>query len=967
MPHDFVRALAFDQEGFLWIGTHNGAARFDGRRFEIFRHNDTLSNSLPNNVVSGLACDAQGRMWLSTETDLAWYDPGMRSFHTLSLQMPGAKEPYHRFVSAMAIGKDGFGWFGTDHFLVRLNLQTLETKYYPFPEGHAGLNLPFIDRHGRLWLALDGNTFQFDPERETFRFYLGRRHPDPAMAYSTGALGEDERGVVWVCSWGHGLFYYDEKADRFLDYPDGTAISTGMTFDVLPGNIPVAWVGGGAYGFYIIDRRDGVQYQFPRQPLEKYAHNGSRVHCILRDSVSRIIWLGTEEGLEKYDPNDLKFARIWLPAAVQYNQFCSISGVVQDLKDPDRHWISVWGVGLYEWRRRSNEFKYYGDGKGIYTNEIFSVAPSRKGTLWLAELKGIEEFDPNTGRVLRQYRDFLHTPGINHKILSVLEGRDGRVWIGANYDGLFCLDPVRGRVDSVRLPIGRKVVSNTGIFSLCEGAQGQVYASTSNGLFRCEPGKKEAQLVLGDRSFGNLTLDAQQRLWVATSDGALCFDASDRLADSVNSRNTAGKMRNNAVYLLTTDNSGNLWLGTADGLYCFNPITRDIAGYNKSDGLFSNEISSALQALPSGDLFVAFGYNFNLLNPGDIPFNPRPPRVVLTRLKIANRETNWLSGLPVVLKPGENVVDFEFSVLNFTQPGETVLLHRLVGFEENWVETPLGTPVTYTNLDGGEYTLQVKARNADGVESPVPFELRIRAIPPFYETAWFRVLLVLALSGLGAFIIWYREQERRRLDAIRRRIARDLHDDMGSTLSSIRFFSEVAQSRIAAGHPDETRPLLSRIADSAGMLSDAVRDIVWAIGGKNDQMDDLVTRMREFGLKICEAKNIVFHTDLPENLPGRSLRPDQLRNFYLVFKEAVNNAAKYAGCSEITFRLRLRNNHLTLEIADNGRGFDVDSARASGGNGLSNMTQRAAEIGGKCSIHSAPGDGTRVVLTAPLK
>ncbi len=145
-----------------------------------------------------------------------------------------------------------------------------------------------------------------------------------------------------------------------------------------------------------------------------------------------------------------------------------------------------------------------------------------------------------------------------------------------------------------------------------------------------------------------------------------------------------------------------------------------------------------------------------------------------------------------------------------------------------------------------------------------------------------------------------------------------------------------------------------------------MRDIVWAIGGKNDHLDDLVTRMREFGLRICEAKNIEFDTDLPEELPDRPLRPDQLRNFYLVFKEAVNNAAKYALCTEITLRLRIRRGYLTLEITDNGKGFDPSASSTGSGNGLPNLRQRATEIGGKLSIETAPGKGTRVTLTAPL-
>ncbi len=965
LPNDNISSLAQDRDGYLWVGTADGVACFDGRRFVVFRHSDSLASSIPGNIITGLGRDAHGRVWVSTDEGVCWYDGPNRAFRQVALHVLDGTAPFRGYISGLVTDHEGYGWFATGNCLIRIDVQTFETRYFPFPNGWDGVSRMFEDSRHRMWVSLGGRATEFDRNTGEFKFYFGR-----GLGPSSEMLGEDPQGRIWMSSWGRGFYLFDEKKGQFDDFPDSAGTATVFLFDDLPQYGPSVWAGCGVHGVYILTLRDTVAHQFPQQPLEPYSHNGTRTMAILRDSATGIVWLGTETGLEKYDPSDLKCSRTILPDAEKMGQFISFSEIVRMPEDPDLYWISVWGQGMYQWRRSTNQFRHFGTETGLHDNDPFDFVLTRRGTIWLAQQAGIEEIDARTGRSIRVLgKTFLRTPGISHKILSVEEDDDGSIWIGANYEGLFKLNPYNGQVQKIELPGVSDRIGNQRVGALIKDRQHRLYIGSVDGLYRCKQDETSATLLWRHPQYvltlNDMSFDSTGRLWVASRDGALCFDPDGRLVDSLTYRNG---LRSPMVYFLTTDHNGILWVGTANGLYRYDPVNRKILSvFNKRDGLFSNSIDNLLTTLPSGEIFVGHMYSFNIFSPDNIPQNTVPPRVVLAGIKVLDKNRDLLPGKLLVLQPGENVVSFDFSTLNFTQPEKTILQYRLIGFNENWVQTLPGTPITYTNLDGGDYVLQVKAFNGDGVESAFPFELRLKVIPPFYQTGWFRLLVSLLVVGLVSFVFWYREQERRRLDRIRRRIARDLHDDMGSTLSSIRFFSEVAQSRISSGNPEETRPLLSRIADSAGTLSDAVRDIVWAIGGKNDRLDDLVTRMREFGLKICEAKDIEFYADLPEELPDRPLRPDQLRNFYLVFKEAVNNAGKYAGCTEITIRLRARHGYLTLEIADNGRGFDPQAALATGGNGLSNMPQRAAEIGGKFSIHSAPGKGTRVVLTAPLR
>jgi len=212
--------------------------------------------------------------------------------------------------------------------------------------------------------------------------------------------------------------------------------------------------------------------------------------------------------------------------------------------------------------------------------------------------------------------------------------------------------------------------------------------------------------------------------------------------------------------------------------------------------------------------------------------------------------------------------------------------------------------------------------------------------------------------------MFYRKQERKRLEKIRNRIATDLHDDMGSTLSSIRIFSDVAKKQIEEVKP-ETVQLLDRISNNATSLSENMQDIIWTIRSDNDTLEDLVSRMREFGLRVCDAKHIRFNTIVSQSFKASKLSLEQRRNLYLIFREALNNAVKYAESTQIDLILNLKGRFLKMELNDNGKGFDLDKIKR--GNGLNNLEKRAKEIGGQITFKSEPGKGTSINLMVILK
>jgi signal transduction histidine kinase len=350
------------------------------------------------------------------------------------------------------------------------------------------------------------------------------------------------------------------------------------------------------------------------------------------------------------------------------------------------------------------------------------------------------------------------------------------------------------------------------------------------------------------------------------------------------------------------------------------------------------------------------------INTGNIAFNKKAPTVFASRVNIKGRLRNFDENKRIVIRPGERDIVMEFSALNYSQSEKNRFGFWLEGYDSTWRYTNDKT-LSLMNLEGGIHRLHVKASNNDGVWSGETV-YTIKVIPPFQKTIWFRLLIVVMAALIFFAVYLYRKQQRKRLEKIRNRIATDLHDDMGSTLSSIRIFSDVAKKQIEEVKP-ETVQLLDRISNNATSLSENMQDIIWTIRSDNDTLEDLVSRMREFGLRVCDAKHIRFNTIVSQSFKASKLSLEQRRNLYLIFREALNNAVKYAEATQIDLILNLKGRFLKMELSDNGKGFDLEKIKR--GNGLNNLEKRAKEIGGQINIKTGPGNGTAINLMVILK
>lgn len=397
------------------------------------------------------------------------------------------------------------------------------------------------------------------------------------------------------------------------------------------------------------------------------------------------------------------------------------------------------------------------------------------------------------------------------------------------------------------------------------------------------------------------------------------------------------------------------------------PETGRVKAFTAADGLISGEVLVSLRDR-KGDLWFGGKAGLSRLSPQPDP-PQSPPPILITGLRIAG-EMQQISALgeteirSLELGPDKNQLQIDFVALGFS-PGEGLRYqYKLEGASDDWSQLADQRTVNFANLAPGRYRFLVQAVNADGVMSETPASFSLTILPPVWQRWWF-IALVAVLVGVIAYALYsYRVRRLLEIERVRTRIATDLHDDIGSSLSQIAIMSEVVQQQVDGENQRVSHPL-SVIAGTSRELVDSMADIVWAINPQRDHLIDLTQRMRQFAADLLTARNIEFRFAAPGPESDIPIETDVRREVFLIFKEAVNNAVRHSNCSSIEIGFAVNDNRLILKVADDGSGFDP--LREGGGHGLTSMKRRAKSISGTLETLSEVGRGTTVTLQAPLR
>ncbi|MEJ7766901.1 MAG: two-component regulator propeller domain-containing protein [Chitinophagaceae bacterium] len=693
---------------------------------------------------------------------------------------------------------------------------------------------------------------------------------------------------------------------------------------------------------------------------------------------SNILWLSTLGGLDKVDLNQKAIGLYrHSPSDIHSLSNNNVSAICED--KTGIVWLGTIGGGLNVWNKQTNTFTHYRDNPSkqgsIGSDSITAILEDREGTLWIGGGKNsigiLSKLDRKTGTFKNHSFKLPFQTTYGNPVLTLYEDRQGLIWIGST-GGVSRFHPkTEIWVHYTYNAKNGEGISDYWTNAICEDNRGNFWLGhNSYALDKLDPktGKithyrhnQNDSTSITSSAVKSIFKDSKGTLWFATRYGGL--SRLDEANETFTSFTKKDGLPSNTIYSILEDDDGNLWLTTNKGLCRFNHFARTFTNLDKNDGLqgdqFEIRVENAGGCFKGKDGTLYFGgpNGFTVFHPHKLHVNAIVPPVVITRFSLFNKVIPGKNeARQIELSHDQNFFSFEFAALDYSSPVKNQYAYQLVGIDKHWVYSGQQRLANYTNIGPGTYVFQVKASNSDGIWNEKGTSITIIIHPPWWQTWWAYMLGAAIITVLLYSIYYIRISRLKELQQVRNKIAHDLHDDVGSTLSSISIMSEVAKQKAP-----ESSVLLEKIGSDAQQIQESMSDIVWAINPKNDRFENVLQRMKIFSAEILEASNIELVFSADEALHNLKLTMNQRKDLYFIFKEAVTNMVKYSTCKKAVVKISLSNRTFEILVQDDGNGFDTTN-QTMGGNGLHNMQKRAKDLKGVLAIVSEKGRGTTVHL-----
>jgi signal transduction histidine kinase/sugar lactone lactonase YvrE len=945
LPSNYISTIVQDSRGFIWFGTNDGLSMFDGRQFQ----NYTLRDGLSNQIINDIAEDRRlpGVVWVGTDDGLCRFERGRFSVVYGPPQHPQSE------IGALYPDHSGRIWFSVHDTLFVFDAGISRPLPISLPVDGIGQIIETGD--SLLWIGHAGGVLRYSLPTGIFSSFRS----GPSAEHGKRSMCVDGAGNLWI----HRLTD-DQKHSTLLRVRDSAVIEqrtmlphVGIPFlvDDRKGNL----LTGNTWGIERIPIGD------PRVVLSRFVTTANGLHenyirSLLLDREGSLWVGGNSKGVARL--SDWSTVRIPLE-----NVESPYRGSVAAVDDHDGLWVVT----------DSDLKQLYRDGSGTwhvashkFSPHPLSIAVDGKGYLWLALLDA----------TLAQFRVISKAGGESSLVLvrRLVAGRDfpagipitfvvddlGRVWESLGDKGVLLLDPARKRPLVKMLGPDDGVPSNY-VRALLSDSKGRLWCgSYQEGLSfvsRNDAGISTTVAGLPDQKIRALLEDRQGRIWVGMRSGGLSV-LSGASWSTVTVRDG---LPSNTIWAMSEDTAGRVWLGTAVGAVRVDSLA-PLRTYNKTE--LAGSPVFALGRFHSGMMWFISVDGVTVYDPTMDMMPVPPPGVYVTDVLVDGSSIDF-SG-EISLSHDRNTCTIEFVSPSFVYEDAVRYRYRMQPRDTAWQEPIVAPRVTYEFLSPGSYQFEVEAINGGGVFSTRPAVLAITVVPPWWESGWF-----VALAWLGcalAIAASVRALEiralRRKMEALEReqalekerlRIARDMHDEIGSTLSEITILSELA--RQPSSSPGKVEATVDVIAVKARQVLENIGEIIWATNPKNDEFGNLASYVRNYALRYCDNAGIQCVVEIPDSLPAARLSAEQRRNVFLIIKEGLHNVVKHARATTVTLRLAVVDSRFELEIRDNGKGFDV-AHRGVAGTGLSNMKHRAEEIGGVLTVASKPGTGTVLAI-----
>lgn len=947
LPDTTVTCVQQTHDGYLWLGTPVGLARFDGARFVHF--SAINFPELGSSAVVGLFEDRERRLWIATESGrLVSWRHGVARIHVAD------GKSGRDTVVAMAQNASGTLWLQTaDGRLGRLSADAVD---YVTQAGPALRRTHFA-------LAVDGRDTLWVGTRDGLRVWENGALQQPAELGVVGsrpvdAIAPASSNGLWVYA-DHRLWEIRDR--RVGAEKTGPSHFTGSAVALVEGSEKRPWIAAEGGRLYYLDGTDSWRVITTQMGLR----NANL--ALYRDRENNL-WRGSAGGgLTRLRPN--VFSLHERPAMDPDRRAPSVSA------DPAGNvWALLNSRSLASVAAETHEIRFWGTRQETNTSRV--IYSDRAGRVWSGSPQR-RVFRLSDGVLSPAFMVDRDARGIN----AFFEDAAGNLWIG--YSGGAGAGYLEGgEVGRWRPAQGLPFPD---VCAIGQAADGSMWFGTSRGgacrLHKGDWTQFSTRNGLPSDIVRCFQMDSDGTVWMGTLQGIA------RWRNGKISRVTSEQgLWNDTVYHIADDQRGNLWMSSPGGIFhvererlheCADGILSSIrcVGYNRNDGLAAQECSGGVQPAgartPDGRLWFPTADGIVSVDPARIYNNPHPPPVLIEEIDIEGKSRSLNSDDALIQVPaGRNRIGFRFTALSLTSPDKVRFRYRLEGVDHDWSPPDDQRSAVYRFVPPGQYVFRVIACNNAGVWSPVAASLALVVKPFFWQTAWFRVGLAMAVVAGVAWVVRGRERRKARLvlermerqhavERERARIAKDIHDDIGASLTQIALLSERVDG--ALRDPADVQRWNKRISQTAENTIRSLDEIVWAVNPKDDTLESLANYLGRFAHEHLDLAGISCRLDIPTVLEPVEVSAESRHNLLLATREALQNVVRHASATEVRVSLEMRDEGLDIRIADNGRGLAVDVPGA-GGNGVPNMRRRMEEIGGRFEVNSTPGKGTEIRL-----
>ena len=942
LPENNVTGVAQTPEGYLWLATHGGLARFDGVRFQLqpLPVPSVRSNSLIRTMLLG----REKTIWVALEADrglvIGFSDKATNVF-TAADGLPGFKP--------LVISQTGDGdvWVGyVDGSACRIARG--KVTRFGAQDGLTGTSGCWLttDAAGTLWFAKAGNVGIFRDDRFETRFSLSQR-----VVRLVGASD----GGLWICAGKRLLKSTDGKEPVAIgELPtERLGVDPSVLFEDRAGGL---WIGTTAGGLFHWDGKK----------IEAADTSHSDITSITEDREGNI-WVGTEGG----GLNRLRNRVLELHGSAAGLPFEAVRSVCEDDSG------TIWAVGANGAlvRGRNGEWETVREGNGWSGARATCVVSDRSGGVWIGTYRGgLVHWRNGVFKTLGR-GDGLGGDNVR----ALLVDSKTNVWIGL--ETASCLQRLRdGKFFTIEQPTGSRTIR-----TIVEDKAGRIWLGTSDGfLFRVENDSlvdETAHVLQPTKPIRALHADADGGLWIGYAgvgvgwlrDGKFsCFGTEHGLLD-------------NYISGIESDGASALWFTSGHGIFQVNqrelekgPDRVLAVDFGRNESLpnlqGSYGYSPATARSRDGKLWFATRSGLVAANVARLQPNRIPPAMLIERLLLDGKPVPFKANVPVRIPPGHRRLEIEYTAFSFAAPESILFKSKLEGWDEEWSEPTGQRSAEFQRLVAGDYEFRVVARNSAGVWNREGAAIYFRVEPYLWQQWWFRIAA--GVLGIGLLFWAIRTHERRKvrhrlaelehqhaIERERSRIARDIHDELGTGLTQIGLLADVGG--LKPGDGQEVEANFVKIGTRAREAVRSLDEIVWAANPRNDFLPRLADYLCHLTDDCFETGETRCRKEVPTGLPAVPVGAEVRHNLALAVKEALANSLKHARANTVKLRLEWNAPELIVTVEDDGVGFDPDQTRSLG-NGLSNQATRMKEIGGDVDIVSSPGKGTRSVFRVKL-